>query len=57
MGRTNHIRVSDAEKEELNKARMSLYGTDEVPFGAVIDRLCREAGVSVDNDGPQMVRA
>lgn len=43
MPRQNTIKVSDEEKEHLNEVRKQLFGTDEVPYGVVIARLCRDA--------------
>jgi len=37
--RETTISVSYAEKDALNEARLSMYNTDEVPYGAVVDEL------------------
>ena len=42
--RDNHVVLSDAELEKLNQARESMYGTDSVPYGEVVESLIEEAG-------------
>ena len=37
--RETTISVSRAEKDALDDARIAMYNTDEVPYGAVIDEL------------------
>ena len=37
--RKTTISVSRAEKDALDDARLAMYNTDEVPYGAVIDEL------------------
>lgn len=39
MARENTVKVSDEEKEALDAAREDIFGTDEVPYGAVVKRL------------------
>ena len=39
MARNELIRVSEDEKKSLERAREAEFGTDEVPFGAVIEAL------------------
>jgi len=39
MARENTIKVSDKEKELLDRARESMYGTDEVPYGKIVEDL------------------
>ena len=45
--RETTISVSRSEKDALNEARLAMYNTDEVPYGAVIDEL---AGRITDAD-------
>lgn len=40
MARSNTVRLSDSEKLELDELRKKLFGTDEVPYGVVISKLC-----------------
>lgn len=40
--RETTISVSEEEKKELDAASEALFGTDEVPYGATISRLCRQ---------------
>jgi len=40
MARQNTVKVSNDEKTSLDKARESIFGTDEVPYGVVISKLC-----------------
>lgn len=42
MARDNTIALSDSEKEMLSQKRIEIYGTDEVPYGVVIERLCED---------------
>lgn len=44
--RETTISVSRAEKDALNEARLTMYNTDEIPYGAVIDEL---AGRVIDD--------
>lgn len=37
--RENRIRISDRERAALEEARSSLFGTEDVPLGAVAGRL------------------
>jgi len=39
MKRKKKIRVSDAEHRRLNDKKLELFGTDKVPFGAVVSEL------------------
>jgi hypothetical protein len=39
MSRESTVRVSDGEKESLDVAREDIFGTDEVPYGTVIQAL------------------
>lgn len=39
MARENTVKVSDEEKEALDAAREDIFGTDEVPYGTVVQRL------------------
>jgi len=45
--RETTISVSHAEKDALDDARIAMYNTDEIPYGAVIDEL---AGRITDAD-------
>lgn len=40
--RENTIKVSDSEKEALDKAREEIFGTQSVPYGEVIQKLAEE---------------
>lgn len=42
MARDNTIALSEEEKEELSAARISIFGTDEVPYGVVVSKLCED---------------
>lgn len=42
MVRDNTIALSDDEKELLSNKRVSMFGTDEVPYGVVISKLCED---------------
>jgi len=42
MGRDNVIKTSDSEKELLDEVTKRWFGTNEVPYGYVIERLCME---------------
>ena len=42
MARDNSIAVSDEELQMLKDARLKMFSTDEVPYGATISRLCEE---------------
>jgi predicted short-subunit dehydrogenase-like oxidoreductase (DUF2520 family) len=40
MARDNSIAISDEELQQLKDARLEIFSTDEVPYGATISRLC-----------------
>jgi hypothetical protein len=40
MARENTVKVSNEEKNALDRARQQLFHTDEVPYGVVISKLC-----------------
>ena len=42
MARDNSIAVSDEEMQKLKDARIKMFSTDEVPYGATISRMCEE---------------
>jgi hypothetical protein len=42
MARDNSIAVSDEELQQLKDAKLKMFSTDEVPYGATISRLCEE---------------
>lgn len=42
MARDNSIAVSDEELQMLKDARLRMFSTNEVPYGATIARLCDE---------------
>lgn len=42
MARNTTIAVSDEELESLKEVRMEIFGTDEVPYGVVIQRLIED---------------
>jgi hypothetical protein len=39
MARDNSIAVSDEEMQKIKDARLKLFSTNEVPYGAVIEYL------------------
>lgn len=39
MARNSTIAVSNEEKEKLDNIRDNIFGTDEVPYGVVINHL------------------
>lgn len=42
MARDKSVAVSEEELQQLKDARLKLFSTDEVPYGATISRLCEE---------------
>jgi hypothetical protein len=40
--RNTTIRISDDEKELLDQAAKAEFGTDEVPYGATVERLAEK---------------
>lgn len=38
--RENTVKLSDNEKDRLDEARREMFGTEEVPYGVTIERLC-----------------
>jgi len=42
VARDKSVAVSDEELQQLKDARLKLFSTDEVPYGATISRLCVE---------------
>jgi hypothetical protein len=40
--RENTIKVSDGEKEQLDRARDDIFGSDSVPYGEVIEALVED---------------
>lgn len=42
MARDNSIAVTDEERELLGEVRQDIFGTDEVPYGVVIESLVDE---------------
>ena len=42
MARDNSVALSDEELQKLKDARLKLFSTDEVPYGATISRMCEE---------------
>lgn len=40
MARENTIVLSDDELETLQRVRQKRFGSDEVPYGVVVDHLC-----------------
>lgn len=42
MARDNSVALSDEELQQLKDARIEIFSTDEVPYGATINRLCEE---------------
>lgn len=44
MARSNAVKLSDEEKQQLDETRISIFETEEVPYGVVISKLCEDAG-------------
>jgi len=42
MARENTIVLSDNEISKLKDTREQMFGSSEVPYGVVVDRLCSE---------------
>lgn len=42
MARDNSVALSDDELQQLKDARVELFNTDEVPYGATISQLCEK---------------
>lgn len=42
MARENNIVLSDEELTKLRDVRQAIYGSDEVPYGVVVERLADE---------------
>jgi hypothetical protein len=42
MARENTIVLSDSELQKLQDTRTEMFGSDEVPYGVVVDKLCSE---------------
>ena len=42
MARDNSVALSDDELQQLKDARLKMFSTDEIPYGATISRLCEE---------------
>lgn len=42
MARDNTVALSDEEKAVLSEKRIEIFGTDEVPYGVVISKLCED---------------
>jgi len=40
VSRENTIKLGDDELAELDVAREDIFGTDEVPYGVVVEQLC-----------------
>ena len=49
MARTTTIAVNDDEQDILNKVRMEMFQTKQVPYGIVIQRLI-DSGTDIDVD-------
>lgn len=47
MARDNSVAISDEELQQLKDARIKMFSTNEVPYGATISRLCEEV---IDGD-------
>jgi len=43
MARNKSVALSEEELDEIKEVRLKLFGTDEVPYGAVISKLCENA--------------
>lgn len=48
MARDNSIALSDEELQQLKEVRLEIFGTDEVPYGVVVNQLC--SNELVEND-------
>lgn len=42
MARENNIVLSDSELEQLQRTREAMFGSDEVPYGVVVENLCEQ---------------
>lgn len=42
MARDNSVAVSDEELELIKEARCVIFNTSEVPYGVVIEHLCKD---------------
>ena len=42
MGRSNRIRLSDSELEQVKSTRQIVYQDDSVPMGVVVRRACEQ---------------
>jgi len=42
MARDKSVALSESELQQLRDARIKMFSTDEVPYGAVISRMCEE---------------
>jgi len=46
MARENNVVLSDSELNKLQSVREDMFGSDEVPYGVVVDKLCEQYGDS-----------
>lgn len=42
MARNKSVALSNEELQQLKDSRIELFNTNEVPYGAVISKLCEE---------------
>jgi len=42
MARKRKVRLSDSEKELLRSTRTAVFGDENVPYGLVVERACKE---------------
>jgi hypothetical protein len=50
MGRSNRVRLSDSELEQLKATRQIVYEDTSVPMGVVVKRACEELITDSNNE-------
>jgi len=53
MARDKKVRLSESEKELLRSTRTAVFGDENVPYGLVIERACKEL-LSENNDSNEV---
>lgn len=49
--RNKHLRISEREKAILDSTKAAVYGDDDVAYGVLIERACRELLAENDDSG------
>lgn len=49
MARMKSVKLDESEKERLRATRQAVFGSDDVPYGVVVDHACR-ALLAQEND-------